>query len=68
MGIDEGDDLSRFISRLRARRVRILQDRSGASAVEYALLLSFIAAVIVASVTALGAQLAGALSSFVASW
>jgi pilus assembly protein Flp/PilA len=43
--------------------IRFTFDEAGASAVEYALLLSFIALVIISSVMALGAKLVGIFSN-----
>ena len=59
----------RFITGLGGESLRELARRdSGASAVEYALMVAFIAIVIVLAVTVLGLNVAGAFQSAVDQW
>jgi pilus assembly protein Flp/PilA len=55
-----------YLTRSRVRRLRRgLGRESGATAVEYGLLLAFIASVIIAVVIVLGGQLSGGFQGFI---
>lgn len=51
------------MNKLLNRAIAFLQDNEGAASIEYALLASLIAVVIVAAVTAFGTKLAGSFTS-----
>ncbi len=58
--------MSNLPSRRMSRRLRcVAGEESGATAVEYGLLLAFVAAVIIAVVIVLGGQVSGGFQGFV---